>query len=95
MTKITDPVEIAEELSKWYNKEVTAYVNVNPYVEFAMKSKLTKTVSGSWRVQLGIQAAATAIIFTARGVTDLRLQENGDLHININLATPEATGEFS
>lgn len=54
MTRLTDPVEIAEELSKWEGKEITVYVKLNPYVELGMKSPLGKTAEGSWRVQLGI-----------------------------------------
>lgn len=91
---ITDPVEIAEELPKWQNKEVTVYVTLNPYVELGLKSKLIIAASGDWSVQLGSKEAATAILFTSKGVTDLRRKEN-ELHISIYLATPQATGEFT
>lgn len=96
MTKLTDPVEIAEELPKWEGKELTVYVKLNPYVELGMKSLLSKTAEGSWRVQLGTKGAATGILFTSRGVTDMRLNDEGCPHLSIDVSprTPPA-GEFT
>lgn len=96
MTKLTDQVEIAEELPKWEGKEITVYVKLNPYVELGMKSPLSKTAEGSWRVQLGIKDAATGVLFTAKGVTDMRLHDDRCPHLSIDVSprTPPA-GEFT
>lgn len=98
MTKITDPVAIAEELLKWEGKEVTAYISMNPYVEFGLKSVLSRMQNNSWRVQLGVVGAATAVLFTVRGVAYILLQEGRGPHISINLSpltSSEPAGEFT
>lgn len=96
MTKLTDPVDIAEELPKWEGKELTVYVKLNPHVELGMKSLLSKTAQGSWRVQLGSKEAVTGILFTARGVTDMCLHDNRCPHLSIDVSLRTAlAGEFT
>jgi hypothetical protein len=94
---ITDPVEIGEELHKWKGKEVTAYIALNPHTELAVLSKLDKTPTDTWRVSIGTQTSAAAILFGIKGITRLVKTDTNRLQVVIDLSLPNTapTGEFS
>jgi len=85
MSTITDKVEIERKLHELLDRQVTVYLDFGPYIELGITSKLSRGMTGRWRVMTSIAGAATGLLFTAHGVESIRIGKDAEgidqLHI--------------